>query len=201
MNCLCLFCIFDIINSTEVTNSVERRNALKTMAGALGGLISLPAWANGWTSETVRSTQQIISGSQAELLADMVETIIPATDTPGAKALNVHQFVQKMVADCYDKAAQENFRKGLDSLDGLAKTSFSKPFAEGDVAQRTALLTQLSKSSDTSQKDFYSLVKNLTIRGYMTSEYVMTNLTHYQFMPGHYYGCVPVPAKAVSQTK
>ncbi|MFD2934010.1 gluconate 2-dehydrogenase subunit 3 family protein [Spirosoma flavum] len=171
------------------------------MAGAVGGLISLPAWANGWTTETVRPVQQILSRSQASLLAEMVETIIPATNTPGAKALNVHQFVQKMVTDCYDKPAQANLQKGLDSLDGLAQTSFSKPFAEGDSAQRTALLTQLAQSTDKASKDFYSLVKNLTIRGYMTSEYVMTNLTHYEFIPGHYYGCVPVKTKAVSQPK
>ncbi|MCX6216186.1 gluconate 2-dehydrogenase subunit 3 family protein [Spirosoma sp.] len=171
------------------------------MAGALGGLVSLPAWANGWTTETVQSTRTILSQSQTDLLAELVETIIPATDTPGAKALNVHQFVQKMVADCYPKTVQENFQKGLDSLDGLAKSAFSKSFTEGDTAQRIALLTLLSKSSDSAQKDFYSLVKGLTVRGYTTSEYVMTNLTHYQFIPGHYYGCVPVQQKAVSQTK
>ncbi|MVM37293.1 gluconate 2-dehydrogenase subunit 3 family protein [Spirosoma sp. HMF3257] len=171
------------------------------MAGAVGGLISLPAWANAWTTETVRATRQILSGSQTELLAELVETIIPVTDTPGAKALNVHQFVQKMVADCYPKTAQDTLGKGLDSLNELAQKSFSKPFSEGDTAQRTALLTQLAKSSDTAQKDFYSLVKNLTIRGYMTSEYVMTNLTHYEFIPGRYHGCVPVKPNAASQPK
>ena len=174
------------------------------MAGAVGGLISLPAWANNWTTETVRSTHQILSRGQVNLLAEMVETIIPATDTamadhPGAKALNVHQFIQKMVADCYPQPAQETFRTGLDSLDGLAQKAFSKPFAEGDVAQRTALLTQLGQSTEPAQKNFYSMVKGLTIRGYMSSEYVMTNLTHYQFIPGHYYGCVPVKAKSVTQ--
>ena len=56
-------------------------------------------------------------------------------------------------------------------------------------------------SQDPAQKEFYGLVKGLTIRGYMTSEYVMTNLTHYQFIHGHYYYYVPVPAKTVSQPK
>ena len=171
------------------------------MAVAAGGLMSLPAWANGWTTETVRSSGQIFSPSQSDLLAEMVEAIIPATDTPGAKALKVHQFIQKMVADCYDKPTQESVRSGLDAMDGLAQKSFGKSFAEGDGKQRTALLTQLDQSTDQAQKKFYSLVKGLTIRGYMTSEYVMTNLTHYQFIPGHYHGCVPVPQKAVSQTK
>ncbi|GAB4025187.1 gluconate 2-dehydrogenase subunit 3 family protein [Spirosoma koreense] len=163
------------------------------MAGAVGGLISLPAWANGWTTETTRLTRQLLSAGQTDLLADMAETIIPATDTPGAKALNVHQFIQKMVMDCYDKKAQDSLKNGLDSLDGLAQKAFNKPFHEGDATQRTALLTQLAQ--DPAQKDFYGLVKGLTIRGYMTSEYVMTNLTHYQFIPGHYHGCVPVSNK------
>ncbi|WP_461043331.1 gluconate 2-dehydrogenase subunit 3 family protein [Spirosoma harenae] len=171
------------------------------MAGTVGGLISLPAWANGWTAESVRSTQQILSIGQTEVLAEMVETIIPATDTPGAKSLNVHQFVQKMVADCYDKAAQDKFQAGLASLDSWAQKAYNKPFSEGDVSQRTALLTQLGQSTDAAQKDFYSLVKGLTIRGYMTSEYVMTKLTHYQFIPGHYSGCVPVQKKVISQGK
>ncbi|WP_420148945.1 gluconate 2-dehydrogenase subunit 3 family protein [Spirosoma sp.] len=169
------------------------------MAGAVGGLISLPAWATGWTVETAHSTRQILSGGQMDLLADMAETIIPATDTPGAKALNVHQFIQKMVTDCYEPKAQTTLRNGLDTLDGIAQKAFNKPFSEGDVAQRTALLTQMAQ--DPAQKEFYGLVKGLTVRGYMSSEYVMTNLTHYQYIPGHYYGCVPVPQKAVTQPK
>ncbi|MBD2703034.1 gluconate 2-dehydrogenase subunit 3 family protein [Spirosoma sp. BT702] len=171
------------------------------MVGTVGGLVSLPAWANGWTTDTVRLNAQILTRGQAEQLTDLVETIIPATDTPGAKALKVDQFIQKMVADCYDPKAQDTFRNGLDTLDNWAQKSFGKSFREGDVAQRTGLLTQLSQSTDAAQKDFYSLVKGLTIRGYMTSEYVMTNLTHYQFIPGHYNGCVPVQKKAILQGK
>lgn len=82
---------------------------------------------------------------------------------------------------------------------GLAQKSFGKPFGEGDATQRTALLTQLSQ--DPAQKDFYSLVKGLTVRGYMSSEYVMTNLTHYEYMPGRYHGCVLVQAKTTTQPK
>ena len=180
---------------------MERRSALKTLAGAVGGLISLPDWANGWTAETVRQHPQLLSLGQDELLAEITETIIPATDTPGAKALNVHQFIQKMVTDCYDEKAQETFRKGLDTTSELAQKSFGKSFAEGNTAQRTALLTQLSQSTEPAQKEFYSLIKGLTIRGYMNSEYVMTNLTHYEMIPGRYHGCVPVVAKATSQGK
>ena len=103
-----------------------------------------------------------------------------------------------MVTDCFDKPAQETLSNGLTTVDDLAQKSFGKPFGEGDATQRTALLTQVSQSTDPAQKNFYSMVKNLTIRGYMNSEYVMTNLIHFEFIPGRYHGCVPVLAKAVT---
>jgi hypothetical protein len=180
---------------------VERRSALKTMAGTVGGLISLPAWATGWTTETVSLNRPFISRQQETLLAFLTETIIPKTDTPGARELNVHQFIQKVVADCYDKATQAKFQKGLDTVDELAKKSSGKAFSESDPTQQAAVLTQLSQSSDPDLKSFYSMVKGLTIKGYLNSEYVMTNLTNFQFMPGHYYGCVPVPAKTGTKSE
>jgi Gluconate 2-dehydrogenase subunit 3 len=180
---------------------VERRSALITLAGAVAGLVSLPSWASGWSAETVRLNRSLLSVDQNELLADIAETVIPATDTPGAKALNVQQFIQKVIVDCADKPSQEMFTKGIGMIDDLAQKSFGKPFREGDAAQRMAVLTQMSKSDDPAQKGFYNLVKNLTIRGYMNSEYVMTNLTHFEFIPGRYHGCVPVKTKTTSQGK
>ena len=191
-------CTFVEVNRTIERTLVERRSALITLAGAVGGLINLPTWASGWTAETVQSRRYPTLRDQNELLAEIVETIIPVTDTPGAKALNVHQFIQKMVTDCFDKPAQELFAKGIVLTDELAQKSFGKSFSAGDTTQRTALLTQMSQSADSVQKDFYSMVKNLTIRGYMNSEYVMTNLMHFEFIPGRYHGCVPVVAKAVT---
>jgi Gluconate 2-dehydrogenase subunit 3 len=180
---------------------VERRSALITLAGAVAGLVSLPGWATGWSAESIQPNRTLINADQRDLLAEIVDTIIPKTDTPGAKELNVHQLIQKLVADCSDKETQDTFTKGLATVNDLAQQSFSKPFVEGDATQRMALLTQMSQSTEPAQKNFYGLVKNMTIRGYMSSEYVMTNLTNFQFIPGHYYGCVPVQAKAVSKPK
>ncbi|WP_185155490.1 gluconate 2-dehydrogenase subunit 3 family protein [Rudanella paleaurantiibacter] len=173
------------------------------VATAVGGLAVLPSWATRWTPESLRATGPmggLISSAETNLLAELVETIIPATpatdpskgEIPGAKALNVHQFVQKMVADCYDKAAQDTFRKGFTALDEVAKATGGKSFLETDAAGRLNVLKQMQQSTVPGQKEFLSLVKNLTIRGYMNSEYVMTNLTHYEMVPGRYKGCVPV---------
>jgi hypothetical protein len=60
------------------------------------------------------------------------------------------------------------------------------------MAQKQALLLEIEKGEDKDLKDFYSLIKNLTIQGYTTSEYVQTTFLKYEMVPGHYYGCVPV---------
>jgi len=168
------------------------------MARAMGGLVSLPAWANGWTKASVRSIQPTLDGAQDALLAEVVETIIPTTNTPGAKELGVHTFIQKMVTDCFEPAAQQSLTKGLGVVEATAQQRFGKAFAALDTTQRTDLLQSLATVDEPGKKDFYGLVKNLTIRGYLNSEYVMTNLTHYIMAPGHYYGCVPVTPNTVS---
>lgn len=171
---------------------MQRRTALKTVALSIGSAIILPSWANAWSTKSLQNQPFNLSFSQETLLAEIVETIIPKTDTPGAKDLEIHKFTMKMIADCYDKKAQEVFAKGLVSVDGIAKKDFSKSFIESDSKQRLAVLNSMLNSSDSNDKDFVRLVKNITIQGYLNSEYVMTNLRKFQFLPGRYHGCVPV---------
>jgi hypothetical protein len=170
---------------------MQRRSAIKNIALTIGSAIVLPSWANAWNHENVKNIQSLVSISQEELLAQIVETIIPKTDTLGAKDLNVHQFVTKMITDCYDKKAQDIFKKGLDSVENKAKSDFGKAFSDCDNKQKLDVLTKMSKSENSDEKAFVGLVKNITIQGYLNSEYVMTNLRKFEFAPGHYYGCVP----------
>ena len=170
---------------------MERRIALKSMALAVGALANLPAWASGWTKESVVHAG-FLSADQAKNLTAIVETMIPKTDTPGAGELGVADFVQKMVKDCYDSKTQTGFASGISNLDEQSVQKFGKSFADSSKDQRLQLLKELEASSDMAQKGFFSLTKNLTIQGYMTSEYVMTNITHYEMVPARYHGCVPV---------
>lgn len=161
----------------------------------MGGLVSLPGWANSWNATNLPAGPTLLAPKADALLAELVEAIIPATDTPGAKALGVHTFIQKIVVDCMEPSVQEGLTKGLSAVDGVAQKTYSKSFTSLDAGQRTELLKTMSQSAEADQKGFVSMVKGLTIRGYMTSEYVMNNITKYQMIPGFYHGCVPVVAK------
>lgn len=170
---------------------MERRVALKSMAIAMGAMANLPAWASGWSKKTLENGA-LLAADQSKILAGVVEAIIPKTDTPGAAELGVGSFVQKMVKDCYDKKAQDTLSKGLESLESAGKKTFGKSFTEITLPEQTQLLKETENSSDADLKAFFRMVKNLTIQGYMSSEYVMTNITHYEMIPARYHGCVPV---------
>jgi hypothetical protein len=170
---------------------MERRTAIKTLSLSLGSLISLPAWASSWQSSTLVN-DSLSTINDTELLAELVETIIPTTETLGAKGLGVHQFIQTMVADCYTKKAQDNFAKNLAEIDPLSIKTFGKPFAESDTSQRLSLLKSLAESTEKTTKDFYYTLRGLTIQGYKSSEYYMTKFTDYEIAPARFYGCVPV---------
>ncbi|MDR6561303.1 MULTISPECIES: gluconate 2-dehydrogenase subunit 3 family protein [unclassified Arcicella] len=171
---------------------MQRRSAIKNLALTIGGTIVLPAWANAWSKESLQNNTFKISYSQEALLAEIVETIIPKTDTPGAKELGADKFILKMVADCYDKKSQDIFAKGLVSVDELSKKEYAKTFVESDSKQKLDILKKMSTSQNSDDKGFIQLVKGLTIDGYLVSEYVMTNLRIFEMVPGRYHGCVPI---------
>ncbi|RYU96221.1 gluconate 2-dehydrogenase subunit 3 family protein [Emticicia agri] len=172
---------------------MNRRIAIRDLTLALGGLTSLPAWAtNGWTTHSFQLNQRYFKANEQHLLATIVETIIPESDTKGAKSLGVPAFLQKMLQDCYEPTVSENIKNGLTATEKAAQKQFGKSFDDCDTQQKQQILLGFEKNEDTRLKDFYSLVKNLTILGYTTSEYVQTGFLKYNMAPGHYYGCVPV---------
>ena len=172
---------------------MQRRSALKNVAVALGGLISVPVWASGWTAESLGSVATLPL-DQESLLAEVVETFIPATDTPGAKATNVHKYAMRIIRDCYGPNAQQTLEQGLALTDATAQQLHGNTFANGDAIQRMAVLTGLSNLTDPAGKAFVDMMKQLTIRGYTSSEYYLVNVKHYVMAPGFYHGCVPIPA-------
>lgn len=170
---------------------MQRRSAVKSLALAVGGLVSLPAWASGWTPQSLGQVATL-SGNEEALLGEIVETIIPETTTPGAKSLNVHKFAMRMIHDCYDASAQAILQQGLVLTDQTAQQTYTKSFIDCDAIQRRDVLTRMSVLADPAAKSFVDMIKNLTIQGYMNSEYVLVNVRNYNMAPGFYHGCVPV---------
>ena len=171
---------------------MNRRHAIKSLATSFGALIAMPAWASSWNLQTVRLETPFLSAAQEDLLTDIVSTIIPEGEKPGAKSLRVPSFIQKMVADCYEKLAQDEFKTGLENIERTAQQIHSQSFSALTTLQKVELLRGVSVSENVKLKEFFASLKSLTIQGYTSSEYVLVNHYKYDMAPGHFNGCVPV---------
>lgn len=177
---------------------MNRRSAIKNLAIVAGGILILPSCLQDQKKgkASIKLTKLKLDIDQENLLAEIAETIIPETDTPGAKSLKLHLFVMKMVDDCYEIKDQETFVKGLKAIAEKADEMYNKSFALLNTKEKQKLLLTIESSKD--EKDdsfqFYNLMKYRTIQGYMNSKYVMTNLVKYELVPGRYNGYFPVKA-------
>ncbi|MBJ7417548.1 MAG: gluconate 2-dehydrogenase subunit 3 family protein [Niveispirillum sp.] len=81
---------------------MNRRQALLAAITLLGGTFldgALPVWAYEGTRGAKGQPGRFFNASEMALLADVAEIMIPATDTPGAMAANVHGVVDGLMLD------------------------------------------------------------------------------------------------------
>lgn len=180
-------------------DAIDRREALRRAALLLGGVISAPVVTGllaGCDTRRVANEAwrpRALSPAQAELVATIAEHILPETDTPGARAVGVHQFIDAMVADGYTDADRKRFVAGLADMDARARAAQGKTFMDcGREAQR-ALLDALDRAAFAEPPGtFFREFKELTIVGYYTSEAGATRELRHEPVPGRYDGCVPL---------
>lgn len=158
-------------------NAMNRRTALKQLFIVAGGLVIASSCTPGGKGASIVLENIKLSAADESLIGDLVEAIIPKTDSPGAKELNLHLFVMKMLDDCHGPEDQQSFIAGLK----LAKKAELKTDSE-----RLTYLNALEKDV------FYEILKKRTVQGYLNSEYVMKNKLIYELVPGRYNGAVKV---------
>lgn len=190
---------------------MQRRTALKQLGLIAGAAIILPHCTSkeAATEATIKLHKLQVSGQQENLLATMTEALIPKTDTPGAKELNIHQFVLRMMDDCFDAGAQKKFMAGLAQAQKALADKTGKDAEDCTPAEIQAFFQDIKDGKtaapagaqgEDNLKAFYEPFRQLTIRGYLGSEYVMTNVFGYQMIPGKFTGQVKIDANSDLKT-
>jgi hypothetical protein len=139
------------------------------------------------------------SAAEIALLDEVGETIIPATDIPGAKAVGIGRFLAMMITDCYTAAEQQALRDGVRQLSAGYAQRFGGDFMTGSAANRTAYLNDLDRGQRAfhqnlaadAQPHYFRVLKELTILGYFSSEPGATQALRYAETPGGYNGDAP----------
>lgn len=196
---------------------MDRRELLKMIAVVTGGaVIGGELFLTG--CKTGAKADAGFTASNISLLDEIAETIIPATNTPGAKAAKVGEFMKVMVTDCYTQAQQDAFMKGISTIDEACKKMHRKPFMDCTPEQRNSFLVSLEKEAkefnkEAEEKDkpqreefekkgrkydfvasprhYYTMMKQLTLLGFFTSKTGMTETLRHIPVPGKYDGAFP----------
>jgi hypothetical protein len=169
---------------------MNRRTLLKNAIIVGGGILFMPACGPSEEKKKASAWKHLsLTAAEEALVGEMVETLIPATDTPGAKALEIDRFVIMMVDDCYPKDQQAGFVKGLQQSSEVAEKLFHRSFDKCSTEEKIKVLQALpAHTAETGQ--FYNLLRELTREGYLKSKFVMTKLLPYELVPGRYNGYV-----------
>ncbi|MEO5979484.1 MAG: gluconate 2-dehydrogenase subunit 3 family protein [Chryseolinea sp.] len=183
---------------------MDRREALKRTAWIMGGTLSAPAIAgilNGCKAkQTIDWKPAFLSQDQAILVGQVVDIIIPKTDTPGAKEVGVPGFIDLMLKDVYSKEDSDRYIAGLKEFDDAAKKEMGDPFIELDATKQAEFVKKMHDAAVTAEKEtkpapkrpFILTTKELTMLGFFTSEPGASQVLQYQAVPGSYKGCIPL---------
>lgn len=183
---------------------MQRRDAIKRAAILLGGTIALPNILKAWENPIILNPDFYLTPAQEALIAEVAETIIPTTSTPGAKAAGVAPFIVKILADCTPSQVSNYIMQSLTQLDNDTKARFGAGFVETTPENRIAMLKTYEQKAKDEREQFNALVKswnlpagigaspffptmkNLTVNGYFTSEIGCTQAMRYNQIPARY---------------
>jgi hypothetical protein len=188
---------------------MQRRDALKHTALFFGYAVSVSALSETFVACSSQASlgwkPEFLTDNQATTIAEITETILPKTKTPGAKELGVPQFVDKMLNDLLSETEQKDFLAGLDTFDKACEVATGKSFVDCTEKQRQDFLLQQDKEAAKLPPSvwgirlaapgptaFFRRLKELTLLGYFTSEKVGKTLLGYDPIPGHYIACMPL---------
>lgn len=189
---------------------MNRRDALKNTALLVGGVLAGPSLLSllqSCTKVNRLSWQPLfLNNDQALFISAFVDTLLPATETPGALDINADVFIDLFFEKNYDKDAQQQVRNEIDQLNAEAENKYGKAFVNLNSEERKRYLIDRENESGKFRKSvwgtpvgdqqeppgFYKSLKSLALWAYFSSEKVGEEILVYDPVPGVYRGCIPL---------
>jgi hypothetical protein len=168
---------------------INRRRALTQLVAGAVGVASMPQWVESLclqaraeahtpaaqaAASATAWTPSVLTPRQNEAVIALTELIIPATDTPGAKAALVNRFIDHVLS-ATDARERSEFMRGLAWLDERSRARVGRDVAGATAAELTTVLTPLAVEGTAPAEDaagiaFFRAIKSMTVTGYYTTE-------------------------------
>lgn len=184
---------------------ISRREALRHVTALLGGVAFtggagllttvLPAEAE---ARLALARERGFTDSDIAWLDEVADTLLPETETPGAKAAATGAFIALMVEDTYTPGEQAQFREGMRDMERWSAQEKGAGFLDLPAADRLAVLEHfdaeqhayMADKPDDAPAHPFRLFKELCLLGYFTSEIGYRQAQRYQETPGRFDPCV-----------
>jgi hypothetical protein len=195
---------------------MQRREALRLLASAAAlPLISPDAFSMFQAVHEQLPAQpalKTLNPHQDATVTTIAELIIPQTNTPGARAARVNEFIDLILTEWYGEEQKTAFLSGLAELDARTRDLFGKDFVDCAEKQQVEMLRVLddevgAEHAEQSRsrgreypvdKNFFSMIKELTLVGYFTSQIGFEQELHGEIIPSRHAGCVPLEEEAAN---
>ena len=136
-----------------ISDPISRREAMQRVTVLLGGValidgesvLAAMADAASAAAQETTAAQGVGTFTAADVafLDEIAETILPETNTPGAKAARTGAFMALMVTDAYTPRHQQIFRDGMRQIEEACQREYGASFIQARPEQRLALLQRL----------------------------------------------------------
>jgi len=197
---------------------MNRREALKGMSLTLGYVVAAPAVFSileSCAGETQKWTSVFLTDSEKSMVIQLTDIILPSSDIPGGREVNLPQFTDMMCKDVLTESDKDLFHRGSQVFSDRFVKRFNKEIVKAkkkEVAElfgtyfdktpeESNIILELQKKSIDDLPDegienylMYKClmtVRTFSLLGYFTSEKIGKEVLNYDPVPGEWKPCIP----------
>ena len=127
------------------------------------------------------------SKTEFSLLSNIVDFLIPKTETPGALDMKVPQFIDIIISETYNNESKNNFSNKLKSLIEDFKSN------NIDLTDYNSMKSKfVNDFNNKTHQEIYNQIRDLTVWGFKTSKEIALNVLNYNPIPGYQLGCIDI---------
>lgn len=176
---------------SETASKVDRRAILLGVLCLAGGVTALTRMSTRVVA-AVGANGPELDGERFALLEQVAETLIPTTDTPGAIASGVPEFVRMMLNDWASDETRAALLGVLDGIESKAWNKHGRGFLELPADRRLEVIRIVDEEAFARQDGAWRKFKGLVLVGYYHSEIGATQELRFELVPGAWRSCLPL---------
>ena len=168
---------------------MKRRDLLKKgVYGLVGVTLSSTLISTLQSCSSIEKYSPLyFSKTEFSLLSNIVDFLIPKTETPGGLEMKVPQFIDIIISETYNNESKNNFSNKLKLLIEDFKSN------NIDLSNYNSMKSKfVNDFNNETHQEMYNQIRDLTVWGFKTSKEIALNVLNYNPIPGYQLGCVDI---------